>query len=578
MVDSVEVPTRVDVGQRVTISYSVTNDGGTIPSTQVPYFDRVYLSRDTTLDIASDHFVEEVRVNEPLGSGATRSTTADFWLPRGLSGDYYVFVVTDVPRSSRPLGEVAETDDLNNLRRSLTPILIVLPPPTDLQVTDVAIPSVASVGDVVQVSWTVENRGNVTTSGRLADAVYLSADGIWDIGDRFLGRVDPGLGRVLAPGQSYTASLDFEVPIALPGNYRVLVRTDIFDDVFEGENNRNNTGISLSSLQVTVPTLRLDVPLNGTLSAGTTRLYQLDTQPGQTIQIDLDSLQGVGSHELFVRFENIPSPYEFDARYQGYLRPDQSLLIPETKGGRYFILARAGVRADEEEEGRLVGRSEYPIQVRASRIPFSITDVTPDSGGDDRYVTVRVRGAEFPSQAALRLVRPGFAEFAPVSFQRVDATELIAVFDLRDAPHGLYDVQVIHPDGRMAVDPYRFQIESADPYEVNAGVGGPSLIGLGETGNYGIAVQNLANVDTPYTIIEYAVPNVKNVANIIPGPAIVMQTGIRGDGPTIAPLFDSISTFDFATVAPELNLSGALTGRAVAIDLPTATTTELGCP
>ena len=154
------------------------------------------------------------------------------------------------------------------------------------------------------------------------------------------------------------------------------------------------------------------------------------------------------------------------------------------------------VRVDLEEEPDLAERDEYPISLRATRIPFGITDVTPDAGGDDRYVTVRVFGAEFPEQAAVRLVRPQFAEFAPVSVTRVDATELIAVFDLRDAPNGLYDVQVLHPDGRLAVDPYRFQIESADPLEVNVGVGGPSQIDLGSTGSYGFAVQNLANVDT----------------------------------------------------------------------------------
>ncbi len=186
-----------------------------------------------------------------------------------------------------------------------------------------------------------------------------------------------------------------------------------------------------------------------------------------------------------------------------------------------------------------------------------------------------VFGAEFPEQATVRLVRPQFAEFAPVSQRRIDATQIIAVFDLREAPHGLYDVQVLHPDGRVAVDPYRFQVESADPFEVNVGIGGPSLVGLGETGNYGIPVQSLANIDTPYTIIEYAVPNVENDAGIIPGPAITMQTGIRGDAGTIAPLFDSISTFDFADVAPELNFRGALTGRSIAIDLPALSTTEL---
>ncbi len=307
------------------------------------------------------------------------------------------------------------------------------------------------------------------------------------------------------------------MPIVLPGNYRVLVRTDIFDDIYEAENNRNNTSFSTSTLNLTVPSLRFDVPFDDQLSAGTTRLYQLDTQPGQTVRIDLNSLQDIGAHELFVRFEDIPSPYQFDARYEGYLRADQSVILPETRGGRYYIMARAGVRTDLKDDGTIPNRSEYPIQLQAARLPFGITDVSPDAGGDDRYVTMRIRGAEFPSQAAVRLVRPGYAELAPVSLRRVDATELIAVFDLRNAPHGLYDVQVIHPDGRMAVDPYRFQVEAADPYEVNAGVGGPSVVGLGETGSYGIAVQNLANVDTPYTIIEYAVPNIQNRSVIIPG-------------------------------------------------------------
>ena len=137
--------------------------------------------------------------------------------------------------------------------------------------------------------------------------------------------------------------------------------------------------------------------------------------------------------------------------------------------------------------------------------------------------------------------------------------------------------QVLHPDGRVAVDPYRFQIEAADPLEVNVGVGGPSQIDLGATGSYGFAVQSLVNVDTPYTIIEYAFPNIQNRhEGLIPGPAIEFASGLRGDGATIAPLFDSVSTFDFSSVVPELNLDGVLTARGVAIDLPAGKTTEIG--
>ncbi|MCA9191785.1 MAG: hypothetical protein KDB03_08485 [Planctomycetales bacterium] len=575
VIDNVTAPTRLEVGQRFNVTYVVSNDGGPVPSSQVPYLDRIYLSRDTTLDVASDHFVGQIKRTKALASGESETVTNEFWLPRGLVGDYYVFVLLDVPSASRPRGEIFETNDENNSGRSLTPMLIEVPPPSDVQVIDVSGPSSASVGEIVTVDWTVQNRGEVAVRGRLADAVYLSADGVWDIGDRFVGRIDPPLGRTLQPGDSYSATLDFEMPITLPGEYRLLVRTDIFDDVYEGENNRNNTGFADNTLSVSVPLLRFDIPLDDQISAGSTRLYELDTEPGQTVRIDLDSLNNIGSHELFVRFEDLPSPYEFDAKYEGYLRPDQNLVIPETLGGRYFILARAGVRDDQNEDGTLPQRASYPIQLNATRIPFGITGVTPDSGGDDRYVTVRIFGAEFPEQATVRLVRPQFAELAPVSQRRVDATQIIAVFDLRDAPHGLYDVQVLHPDGRVATDPYRFQVEGADPLESNVGMGGPNLIGLGETGFYGIPVQSLSNIDTPYTVIEYAVPNVKNNSSFVPGPAITMQTGIRGDAGTVAPLFDSISTFDFSSVTPELNLSGVLTGRAVAIDLPAFSTTEL---
>ena len=56
---------------------------------------------------------------------------------------------------------------------------------------------------------------------------------------------------------------------------------------------------------------------------------------------------------------------------------------------------------------------------------------------------------------------PGFAEFEPVSYQVVNSTEIIAVFDLTDAPHGQYDVSVINPDGAEADAPYSYLVEQA---------------------------------------------------------------------------------------------------------------------
>ncbi|OYP38028.1 CARDB domain-containing protein [Rhodopirellula sp. MGV] len=517
----------IGVGNDIHFSYSISNDGGAVPDSQTPFFDRVYLSRDRFLDPSSDHYIAQIRRDSPLSAGETVTVSTSARMPRGITGDYFIIVQTDIPQSARPDGEVIESDETNNITVSNSAILIVEPPPSDLQVISIIAPTSANVGDVASVSWTVENRGNAKTQARVADAAYLSADNVWDIGDQLLGRVEsPGV-RTLQPGEQYTSTLDFEVPAVLPDGYRIIVRTDIFDDVVEGENNRNNNLTSADVVDVTIPVLRLDVPLGDKLAQGVSRLFQFDASPGQTIEISLDSLDDVGSHELYVAYERLPSPFDYDAAYEGYLNADQTLVIPETLGGRYFLLAQAGVRIDTEDgdyDPRL--RSEYDVDLTATRLPFGITGVSPDSGGDDRYVTITVDGAEFPEQAAIRLVRPSLAEFAPVSVNRVDATKMIAVFDLRGAPQGLYDVEVLHPDGRVAIDPYRFQVESADVLASNVGVGGPSQIDLGATGAYGFAIENLANVDTPYTVFEFAFPNIENkVPDLVPGPAIARADG-----------------------------------------------------
>src|SRR6185369_12146791 len=112
----------------------------------------------------------------------------------------------------------------------------------------------------------------------------------------------------------------------------------------------------------------------------------------------------------------------------------------------------------------------------AKLVPFGIADVTPDTGGDSRYVTMTIAGAKFDPSATVKLIRPQFAEFAPVSYSVLDATKILATFDLRNAPHGLYDVQVTNPNGAIAVLPYRFLVETAKPLDVTVGMGGPSEI------------------------------------------------------------------------------------------------------
>ena len=91
-------------------------------------------------------------------------------------------------------------------------------------------------------------------------------------------------------------------------------------------------------------------------------------------------------------------------------------------------------------------------------------------------MTTTILGAQFHAEALVKLVRPGFAEFEPVSYQVIDSTTIIAIFDLRDAPHGLYDVKVINPDGDEAMVPYRYLVERALEPDVTIGLGGPRVL------------------------------------------------------------------------------------------------------
>src|SRR5262249_27232349 len=139
-------------------------------------------------------------------------------------------------------------------------------------------------------------------------------------------------------------------------------------------------------------------------------------------------------------------------------------------------------------------------------LPLVITDVHTDHGGDGKFVTTTVEGARFSPGAIVKLVRPGIAEYEPVTYRVVNATKIIATFDLTGAPHGLYDLSVINPGGQTATVPYRFQVEQAVEPEVTIGVGGPRIVLAGDAGTYSVALQNLSNVDAPYVRFTVGIP------------------------------------------------------------------------
>ncbi len=559
-VTSVVVPERANQGQFVNVTYTVANVGtGAIPPDQLNWDDLIYLSRDPFLDLNADRYIASRDASVSISApGESYTVTQSIRLPKTLTGPYYVFVVTDPsrPDQSTPRGVVFEMDNERNNASTVSPPLIIeTPPPTDLQVQSITIPSSGRSGDPVHVEWTVVNADpSVAAEGRWVDSAYLSDDAIWDIGDTLIGRVDIDQSTGLAPSGTYTATLDTTLPPAKPGDYRVIVRTDVLDDIFEAQNEANNRTASADTINLTVDSLQLGVELETTLSTGQSRLYKVDVGPGETLRVSIQSDTDEGANEIFLRRGDVPTGIRFDAAYEGQLGPNQSAVIGSTQPGEYYVL----VRGHSEPE------NDTPVTILAELLPFQITDVIPDFGGDSRWVTTTILGSKIGATAVPKLVRPQFGEFEAVNYQVFNGTKIIATFDLRDAPHGLYDVKVVNPDGAEAILPYRYLIQRAVEPDVSVGMGGPRVLAPGDVGTYGVSVRNITNVDAPYVHFEFGVPELGPNEDVFGFQYVTFSSNVGG-----APTSGDLDSVPWASLNSSVNASGLNLAPGYAFDLPT---------
>ncbi|MGA2035934.1 MAG: CARDB domain-containing protein, partial [Thermoguttaceae bacterium] len=506
-------PDHVFAGQSYTVTYTVTNTGsGDTPDTQPEWYDYIYLSRDQFLD-AADTYIGSMYHTGGLQAGVAYTNSLTFQAPANMTGPWYVFVITDPPTGNQPRGKVFESNENNNATPTTVPFLIDQPPPADLVIATITVPTAAQTGDPIEVKWTGRNLGSYAASGTWTDAAYLANSAAWNVSDPLLGEVS--FSGTVQPNGAYNAVLDTTLPPVAPGQYHVIVRADVFNNVYE-TNKSNNTTPSSDLIGVTVPSLQVGVPLNTTLNSGQDRLYQVSVAVGQTLRVDLTSSDPGASNEIYLRYGAVPTTSVYDAIYQGPLQANQYAVIPSTQAGTYYVL--------------VIGQSELAantaVTLLAHVLPLEITDVEPDQGGDSSYVTTTITGAQFDPQAIVKLVRPGIAEYEPVSYQVVNSTQIVAIFDLTSAPHGLYDVEVINPSGETTFAPYRYLVEQALAPDVSIALGGPRVLFAGGLGTYGFSVTNTSNVDIPYVQFQYGVPQIDGPT--IANPHLQMTTNLGG--------------------------------------------------
>ena len=513
-VGNISAPAGAYAGQPITINWMVTNIG-TGPTVPGAWTDAVYLSRDQFLDPTADLYLGSVHHDGTLIAGASYSANLSANVPAYASGPYYVFVLTDSG------GAVFEgTAKANNTAFDPTATVVTFAPPADLVVANITVPpsGVAGQAPSPSITWTVTNQGTNPAVGSWYDSVYLSPDGTWSVSDPLIDSVlHTG---DLAPGASYTASTTAPLPAVVPGNYHVIVRTNILNNVRETDKT-NNLLASASTIAMDVPELPLDVATPATIANNQDLYYRVDTTAGQNVLIT-SSFNQPGQAEFYVRYGAPPTRGQFDEVYSNLNDLNQTIALPHTQAGTYYILLH----------GREGAGTGTPFSITAKVIGFQVQSVTPDHGSNLGQATVTLVGAQFTPNATVSLVGPDGTSHTASRIWWKDANTLWATFDLTGLTPAVYDVRV-DENGQTTTDKGAFTVTTGAAGAVQVHLVAPGAIRPGASGQVEVVYTNTGDTDVPAPLMDLSadIANLSLPNQAGPASSTLQLLGINTNGP-----------------------------------------------
>ncbi|MEX2380957.1 MAG: CARDB domain-containing protein [Opitutales bacterium] len=428
-------------GRNVEVEWDVRNAGEA--AAEPDWFDAVYLSRDRTVNLLDLRLAVELR-STPLEPGESYTLATEFQWPTYFSGNVFLLVKTD---SRNDLFE--RQGEGNNV--AALEVDSQLAATSDLVVREIAVPSEAEPGQIIEVGWVLVNQGENPAQGRIREAVYLSEDGQWDVDDPLLGVKDRFINlepeeeapavSLLNLAENFSANSQAEIQEALPaifsGDYHVIVRADTTDAIRETDN-ANNAAISSETLRAVIPELDFNFPQSRTLSAGQTyyfRLHVADSSEllfpdiASTVRLHLETDLPATS-ELHVRRGVPPRRSQSDFSARSRLKQSLELNLPVSEKGDYYVL----IHLDEVD-----GEAGQQVTITAHREDLNVDQVQPSEGGRGKPVTVKIEGAAM-APATRVFLRNGDQELQAETTHWFSPVEMWATFDLTGAEKAVYDV------------------------------------------------------------------------------------------------------------------------------------------
>ena len=430
----ITAPALVAVGQPLTVVHRAINSGAgvTYPGN---WSDDLWLSPD---------FIPGNNGYDILLSGRNHVGALQ-------PGQFYTDTVTvSIPMSVSPgnyvlISRVNATHNLfesnNNNNLAFKYITIYSPAPSDLIVENIMKPDSVFLGYTLDTAkWVIKNIAANAATGVSTDGIYLSINNTLDSTAVLLGIKNKSIN--MGPLARDTISLQPLVTNVTEGNYHVIVKTDLLNNIPESNKN-NNTGIAATQLYVKVKELPMNVLTPNTLF-NISRFYKLvipDSLNGATILVTLKSGDSLTmKNQLFIGKGYVPSAAHFDYTYSTPNYGNQDIVMASVTTGVYYITIRCVSAVPVVQN----------ITLKAVKLPFAILNVHTATGGNSGNVTIKISGSLFVNNMTAMLSKPGTSIIASAVYF-TNSTTVFATFNLQGKPLGIYDVTLTRPDTSVAV-------------------------------------------------------------------------------------------------------------------------------
>lgn len=446
-------PATMATGQPIKVNYRIKNEG-VGPAFPTTWTDNVWLSTDLVPNNGNDLLLATKTRTGGLLVGAEYLDSISTNIPLHVAtGNYIIIVQTDAANA------VIEISENNNV--SFSPIAIFTPASSDLIVNNVMHADTAWLGyPINNLSWAVQNISANAATGVSTDGIYLSKSGQADETAVLQGVLNKNVNLPPLVSTSYSSAP--MVTGVTEGNYSLLVRTDLLNNIPETDKS-NNIGQSGNPIFIGVRPLTLDVPEQNTLQ-NIERYYKLsipDSLLGATILVTLKTPDSLSlKNEIFAGAGYIPGAARFDHQFNIPNSGNQTLLIESANASAYYITVRSATPNPPVQN----------ITLTAVKLPFAILTIQSNSGGNGGNVTVKINGSLFTQGMTAKLSKAGTTINATKIFF-MSGGLVYATFPLQGKPLGFYNIRLEKTDGTVA--------ELANAFSVVAPNAGGLLTGGG---------------------------------------------------------------------------------------------------